>query len=435
MKILIVGKGGREHALAWKLAQSSRVDVLYAAPGSPGIAQHATCLPDFRVDLSAGDTRIGEQIDRLCEWAVGEQIDLTVVGPEDALAAGLVDRFSAAGLRCFGPTAAAARIESDKAFSKELMERIGVPTAAHRTFTDSDAAIDYVKAQGAPIVVKASGLAAGKGAIVAHTESEAETAVREMLEDAVFGAAGDHVVIEQFMEGEEASLFAVCDGENYITLVTAQDHKAVGEGDTGPNTGGMGAYAPAPVMTADLLQQSREQIIGPVLEELRRLGSPYRGVLYCGLMLTDQGPKVVEFNCRFGDPETQVLLPLLRSDLVDLCEASATGTIDQIEVELDETRAAVCVVAASEGYPGDYEKGRTVEGLEGLAANDVVAFHAGVARVDDRLVNAGGRVVGVTAIADDLHSAVGRAYEALGTIHFDGMYYRRDIAHRALARS
>ena len=434
MKILLIGKGGREHALAWKLAQSSRVDRLFAAPGSPGIADHATCLPQFHVDLSAADPGLSKQIDDLLEWALAEQIDLTVVGPEDALAAGLVDRFTAAGLLCFGPTAAAARIESDKSFSKDLMERIGVPTAAHRTFTDSATAVEYIREQGAPIVVKASGLAAGKGAIVAHTQDEAEAAVREMIDDDIFGAAGDHVVVEQFMEGEEASLFAICDGEDFVTLVTAQDHKAIGEGDTGPNTGGMGAYAPAPVMTEDLLQRAEDEVIRPVLSELQRLGTPYKGVLYCGLMITEEGPKVVEFNCRFGDPETQVILPLLRSDLVDLCEASAQGTIAQTRIELDESQAAVCVVAASEGYPNAYEKGLAIDGLASVEGEDVVVFHAGTRMIDDRLVTAGGRVLGMTAVADDLPGAVDLAYQTLKAVQFDGMYYRRDIAHRALDR-
>ena len=435
MKILVVGKGGREHALAWKLAQSPRADELFAAPGSPGIAAHATCLPQFHVDLAASEgDRLTCEIERLKEWALLEKINLTVVGPEDALAGGLVDRFTEAGLLCFGPTADAARIESDKAFSKDLMERTGVPTAAHRTFTDSGEAIAYIREQGAPIVVKASGLAAGKGAIVAHTVKEAEAAIHQMIDDAAFGEAGAHVVVEEFMTGEEASLFAICDGADYVTLVTAQDHKAIGEGDSGPNTGGMGAYAPAPVMTDALLKQAEAEVIRPVLNEMQRLGCPYRGVLYVGLMMTDEGPKVVEFNCRFGDPETQVILPLLRSDLVDLCEASATGSISDIDVELDHSRAAVCVVAASGGYPGSYEKGIAIDGLESLTGQDLVAFHAGTDRVDDRLVTAGGRVLGVTATADDLPRAVEIAYESLAKVHFDGMYYRRDIAHRALGR-
>lgn len=435
MKILVVGKGGREHALAWKLAQSPRVEQLFAAPGSPGIASVATCLPQFRVDLPAAEEgRLTQEIDKLKEWALAEDIQLTIVGPEDALAGGLVDRFNAAGLACFGPTAAAARIESDKAFSKDLMARIGVPTAAHRTFTDSDEAIAYIHAQGAPIVVKASGLAAGKGAIVAHTLQEAEHAVRQMIDDAAFGEAGAHIVIEEFMQGEEASLFAICDGDDYVLLTTAQDHKAMGEGDTGLNTGGMGAYAPAPVMTPALLQQAEQEVIQPVLTEMRRLGCPYRGVLYVGLMITDTGPRVVEFNCRFGDPETQVVLPLLRSDLVDLCEASAAGSIDQLELLLDDSRASVCVVAASAGYPDSYPKGIAIDGLDNLEGSDVVAFHAGTEEVDGRLVTAGGRVLGVTATAEDLPSAVDAAYGALKQIHFDGMYYRRDIAHRALER-
>ncbi len=293
MNILVVGKGGREHALAWKLAQSPRVDKLYVAPGNPGIATLAECV-DIRVDTPVSDRdKLTSEIDRLIEFAKDQRIDLTVVGPDDALAGGIVDRFQASGLKIFGPTEAAAQIESSKAFAKELMERIGVPTARHRCFTNADAACDYIRAQGAPIVVKASGLAAGKGAIVCHDETEALSTAREMLEEGTFGGAGSEIVIEDYMVGEEASLFALCDGEHYVTLVPAQDHKAIYEGDQGPNTGGMGSYAPAPVMTPELVQEAEDRIIRPVLDEMRRMGIPYQGVLYCGLMFTEEGKKVV----------------------------------------------------------------------------------------------------------------------------------------------
>ena len=327
MKVLVVGKGGREHALIWKLAQSPHINSLYAAPGSPGIAAHAECLSDIRVDLDISDrVRLEAEIDRLRDFAIAEGIDLTIVGPEAALAAGIVDKFQQAGLTIFGPTEAAARIEFDKTFSKELMATIGVPTAAHRSFDDVDAAVAYIRQQGAPIVIKAAGLAAGKGVVVCHSEAEAEAAVHDMLDGSAFGSAGAQVVIESFMEGEEISLFAICDGTRFVHLATAQDHKAIGEGDSGPNTGGMGAYAPAPALTPALMERANTEIIGPVLTEMRRRGAPFRGVLYCGLMLTSDGPMVVEFNCRFGDPETQVVLPLLRSDLVDLLLASARAT-------------------------------------------------------------------------------------------------------------
>lgn len=434
MKVLVVGKGAREHALAWKLSQSSRIEQLFAAPGSPGIADHARCLSDIRVDLDISQRpRLESEIIKLRDFATAEGIDLTVVGPEAALAAGIVDRFQEAGLTIFGPSEAAARIESDKTFSKELMATIGVPTAVHRSFDDSASASAYIREQGAPIVVKASGLAAGKGAIVCPTEEEAVAAVREILDDRVFGESGAQVVIEEFMEGEEASLFAICDGERYINLVTAQDHKAIGEGDTGPNTGGMGAYAPAPVMTAELIDRANREVTEPVLAEMKRRGAPYSGVLYVGLMLTAEGPKVVEFNCRFGDPEVQVVLPLLRSDLVDLCLASARGDLSQAEpVELETDGAAVCVVMASGGYPGDYETGHAIDGA--ASTDNVILFHSGTALDGDQLVTAGGRVLAVTATAADIPSAVRTAYSAIDGIHFDGAYWRRDIAYRALQR-
>lgn len=435
MKVLVVGKGAREHALAWKLAQSPHIEQLYAAPGSPGIAEHAQCLGDIRVDLDISQrSQLETEILKLRDFATAEGIGLTVVGPESALAAGIVDHFQEVGLTIFGPTEAAARIECDKAFSKELMAAIGVPTAAHRLFTSSDRAIDYIHKQGTPIVVKASGLAAGKGAIVCATEADAVTAVREILDERIFGDSGAQVVIEEFMEGEEASLFAICDGERYVNLVAAQDHKPIGEGDTGPNTGGMGAYAPAPVLTPELIERTNREVTEPVLAELARRGAPYRGVLYVGLMVTEAGPKVVEFNCRFGDPETQVVLPLLHSDLLDLLLASARGDLSQAgPVKLDEEHAAVCVVMASGGYPGGYETGRPIEGAS--CAEEVLVFHAGTALEGRQLVTGGGRVLAVTAIDVDIPAAVQAAYGAIEGIHFDDAYWRRDIGYRALQLS
>lgn len=435
MKVLVVGKGAREHALAWKLAQSPHIEQLYAAPGSPGIAEHAQCLGDIRVDLDISQrSQLETEILKLRDFATAEGIGLTVVGPESALAAGIVDHFQEVGLTIFGPTEAAARIECDKAFSKELMAAIGVPTAAHRLFTSSDRAIDYIHKQGTPIVVKASGLAAGKGAIVCATEADAVTAVREILDERIFGDSGAQVVIEEFMEGEEASLFAICDGERYVNLVAAQDHKPIGEGDTGPNTGGMGAYAPAPVLTPELIERTNREVTEPVLAELARRGAPYRGVLYVGLMVTEAGPKVVEFNCRFGDPETQVVLPLLHSDLLDLLLASARGDLSQAgPVKLDEEHAAVCVVMASGGYPGGYETGRPIEGAS--CAEEVLVFHAGTALEGRQLVTGGGRVLAVTAIDVDIPAAAQAAYGAIEGIHFDDAYWRRDIGYRALQLS
>ncbi len=432
MRVLVVGKGGREHALCWKLAQSPRVARVYAAPGNPGIAQVAECVP-IRADLDPGP-ELERQIARLRDFALRERIDLTVVGPESALTGGLVDAFAAAGLPAFGPTAAAARLESDKAFAKELMARVGVPTARHRTFADSAAARRYVDEQGAPIVVKASGLAAGKGAIVCATVAEAHAAIGRIMDERVFGAAGATVVIEEFMRGEEASFFAVTDGSACVFLASAQDHKAVNDGDQGPNTGGMGAYAPAPVLTAELVAATEQRIVRPVLAEMRARGCPFTGVLYCGLMIDASGPRVVEFNCRFGDPEAQVVLPVLDADLAELLLAACTGRLAAVAVP-PAARAAVCVVLASGGYPGAYAKGERIEGLEELAGwPQVVAFHAGTELRDGELVTAGGRVLGITAMAPTIAAAIDQAYAAVDRVRFAGMHFRRDIGHRALAR-
>lgn len=434
MKVLVVGKGGREHALVWKLAQSPRVEKLYAAPGNPGMASLADLIP-IRVDTPVAEReQLGAEIAKLAEWALAEGIDLTVVGPDDALAGGIVDHFQQRGLKIFGPTEAAARLESSKAFSKELMQRIGVPTAAHRSFTDVDSAVAYIRQQGAPIVVKASGLAAGKGAVVCMELEEAISTAKDMLAGNVFGSAGSEVVVEEFMQGEEVSLFALCDGSNYLTLAPAQDHKAIFDGDKGPNTGGMGAYAPAPALTPALQQEAEERIIAPVLTEMQRMNCPFIGVLYCGLMLTEEGPKVVEFNARFGDPECQILLPLIENDLLDILEAACDGNLDRIEVK-NASRACVCVVMAADGYPEAYPKGMAISGLESSVEDPGrVVFHAGTEMRNGQLVTNGGRVLGVTALGDTIHDAVANAYEAVGAIHFDQAYYRRDIAHKALAR-
>jgi phosphoribosylamine--glycine ligase len=395
----------------------------------------------MRLDTPVSEIeRLSAEIERLRSFALEEAIDLTVVGPEDCLAAGIVDRFREVGLRIFGPTAAAARIECDKVFSKELMARIGVPSADHRAFSDSEAAADYIRDRGAPIVIKATGLAAGKGAVVARTEGEALATIREMMEDRIFGEAGAQVVVEEFMTGEEASLFALSDGEDFLTLVPAQDHKAIGEGDVGPNTGGMGAYAPAPVMTPDLIAEAEDRVVRPVLAEMRRLGTPFQGVLYCGLMMTASGPRVVEFNCRFGDPEAQVVLPLMEADIVDVMEAVVDGSIGQMKAAVPTPpshAAAVCVVMASQGYPGPYETGVEITGLDTFDGDDgrTLAFHAGTALRDGRLVTAGGRIVGITAVASDIRSAVDGAYAAVDAVSFEGRYFRRDIAHRALHRA
>ncbi len=437
MKVLIVGKGGREHALAWKIARSPLVSEIFAAPGSPGLAALAACLPDIRVDTPSSDMeRLRSEILRLRDFASERRIALTVVGPDDALAGGLVDEFTAAGLPVFGPTAAAARIETDKRFSKELMARIGVPTAAHRTFTDSGEALAYVEERGTPIVVKATGLAAGKGVAVCHRAEEAVAAVRERMVDRQFGDAGSEVVIEDFMDGEEASLFSITDGDEFVSLVPAQDHKAIFDGDRGPNTGGMGAYAPAPVMTAGMTARVEAEIVAPVLREMRRLGCPYRGVLYTGIMIVKGHPRVVEFNCRFGDPEAQVVLPLLESDLVELLLASAQGDIGKIRDSVrTRSGAAVCVVLASAGYPGSYETGKEISGLDKFdGREDVFAFHAGTERAGDKLLTASGRILGVTAMAPGIAAAVDKVYEAVDAVSFEGKYYRGDIAHRALAR-
>jgi len=423
MKVLVVGGGGREHALVWKIAQSPLVDRIYAAPGNAGISEQAECV-------NIGQTDIGE----LLRFARKEGVDLTVVGPEAPLAAGIVDAFSSEGLTIFGPTSAAAEIESSKAFAKDLMRKYGVPTADHRVFTSYEGALEHVKEVGAPIVVKADGLAAGKGSIVAMTEKEAVDALDRVMRRREFGDAGNRVVIEEYMEGEEASVLALTDGDSVVTLAPSQDHKRIFDGDRGPNTGGMGAYAPAPVMTPEVMGRTVDEILIPTLRGLRSEGRPYKGVLYAGLMITSDGPKVVEFNCRFGDPESQAVLPLIESDLVELILATIEGKLGDMKLE-EKDAAAVCVVMASGGYPGHYRKGFEIRGLDSVRElPDVIVFHAGTAFDGRRIVTNGGRVLGVTALGSDIREAVSNAYSAVGMIDFEGAYYRKDIAYRALRR-
>jgi phosphoribosylamine---glycine ligase len=421
--VLIVGGGGREHALAWTLAQQGRVGRLMVAPGNGGIAEIAECFP-------VGATDIDGQV----ELAKRELPDLIVVAPDDPLALGLVDRLQDAGFRAFGPSARAARIESSKAYSKRLMVDAGVPTARFESFTDPEAAISYIQNVGHRVVVKASGLAAGKGAIVPASNEEAIEAVKMIMVDRAFGEAGDQIIIEEFMQGEEASLFVICDGSNYRTFVPAQDHKAANDGDTGPNTGGMGAYTPAPVMTPELIAEANTRVVEPTLAALKADNSEYKGIMYVGLMMTDEGPKVVEINCRWGDPEAQVILPHLETDLLAMMDASIDGTLDAIEV-VEKDQAAVIVMLVSGGYPGDYPKGLPISGLDRAAAREgVTLFHSGTTNRDGTFYTNGGRVIGVTAVADGIEMAVQRAYEAAADISFDGMHYRKDIAHRAIER-
>ncbi|MFC4766918.1 phosphoribosylamine--glycine ligase [Effusibacillus consociatus] len=418
MKILVIGGGGREHAIVWKLAQSPRKPKIYCAPGNAGISELAECVP-----IAA------DAVEQLADFAEREGIDLTVVGPEVALSAGVVDEFEARGLRAFGPRREAALIEASKAFAKDLMMTHGIPTAKYQTFTELEPALQYIREQGAPIVVKADGLAAGKGVIVAQTLSEAEEAVRSIMEDKTFGEAGSRVVIEEFLTGEEATVLAFVDGSTVKLMVPSQDHKPVFDGDKGPNTGGMGTYSPVPRVKEDLLHEIESTIVRPVVEAMAAKGTPYKGVLYAGLMLTEQGPKVIEYNARFGDPETQVVLPLLENDLIDVAEAVIDGRLQEIEISWNKG-AAVCVVLAAEGYPGSYRKGDVIEGLDRLSGQ-VVAFHAGTNSVDGKYVTNGGRVLGVTGFGSDLKSAKENAYRGVEAIRFEGMHYRKDISDKA----
>ena len=422
MKILVIGSGGREHALVWKLASSPRVSKLYCAPGNAGISQQATCVPIAATDL-VGLKRFAEQ----------EAVDLTVVGPEAPLALGIADLFRENKLKVFGPTGNAARIESSKAFAKNLMMRQRIPTAEARTFESVRSALDYLERCSLPIVVKADGLAQGKGVVVTRNAQDAKDAVVNMLDRGAFGDAGRRVVIEECLEGEELTLMAFADGKTVVPMLAAQDHKRLGEGDTGPNTGGMGAYAPAPVATPALRYAIMRDVLHPAIEGLSRVGSPFYGVLYAGLMVKDGTPYVLEFNARFGDPETQVVLPLLKTDLAEVLEAVVEHRLDQVHLEWSE-ESAVCVVLASGGYPGKYAQGLPIHGLPDASVQDRVAvFHAGTAWNGQDVVTAGGRVLGVTAWGSSLRAARDRAYEAGKRITFEGQYFRTDIAARVLA--
>jgi phosphoribosylamine--glycine ligase len=420
MKVLVIGGGGREHALVWKLAQDSRRPSLFCAPGNAGTAGLATNVPITSEDVPG-----------LLAWARTHRPDLTIIGPEAPLCAGIVDAFTGSGLRVFGPCQAAARLEGSKLFAKEIMNAAGVPTARSQSFTRAEAAIAALPAFSLPVVIKADGLAAGKGVVIAATHDEAAAAIRSMLVDAIFGAAGASVLIEEFLDGEEASILALIDGEHVVILPSSQDHKRVGDQDQGPNTGGMGAYSPAPVVTPELLPVIRERVLLPTLAELRRRGIVYKGILYAGLMIGRSGPKVLEFNCRFGDPETEAVLPRLAGDILPIFEACIDGTLKESLVRI-RTEACATVIMASGGYPGTYRKGLPISGLDAAAkVTDAVVFHAGTALADGHVVTAGGRVLAVTATGANLRAAVARAYEAVRCIDFAGAHYRKDIAQRA----
>jgi len=425
MKVLIIGGGGREHALAWKAARSSRVEKVFAAPGNAGTAREDRVE---NVPISASD------IPGLVDFAGINDIGLTIVGPEAPLVAGIKDSFEQAGLACFGPRKAAARLEGSKAFTKDFLARHGIPTAGYRNFTEARAAREYILQQGAPIVVKADGLAAGKGVILARTVEEAVAAAEGMLSGRDFGDAGRTVVVEEFLTGEEASFIVMVDGKNILPLATSQDHKAVGDGDTGLNTGGMGAYSPAPVVTPEIFDRVMEEVIQPTVEGMARDGCPYSGFLYAGLMISPDGtPLVLEYNCRFGDPETQPILLRLKSDLVDLCLAALEGRLDKVAAEWD-SRAALGVVMAAGGYPESYGKGHVISGLPGKEPDDLKVFHAGTSLLDGEVVTSGGRVLCVTALGGSVTEAQARAYEAVRVIRWDGVYYRSDIGFRAVER-
>jgi len=421
MKVMVIGSGGREHALAERLVRSDHVKQVYCAPGNGGtaaLAENVPIAPDAQADL--------------LRFAREQQIDLTVVGPEAPLCDGIVDRFGAEGLPIFGPTRAAARIEGDKAFAKRLMHQALVPTAEARTFDRFDAARSYVATRDSAQVVKAAGLAAGKGVIVCDDPADALLALERIMVDHEFGDAGNTVVVEEKLTGPEVSVLAVVDGHTIYVLESSQDHKPVGEGDTGPNTGGMGAYSPASVAAEGIMDEVDREVLVPIVNALEREGAPYQGLLYAGLMLTAAGPKVLEFNCRFGDPETQAVLPRLRSDLFELLHATVQGKLDELELRWDP-RPAVCAVMASQGYPGVYEKGKTIHGIDAAEAMEgVTVYHAGTKRFENRLVTSGGRVLGVTALGDDLAAAQRRVYEAVDCISFEGAFCRRDIGARAV---
>lgn len=425
MQVLIIGSGGREHALAWKVAQNPQIETIYVAPGNAG-----TALEHKVQNVSIGIT----DIPALVAFAQDKAIELTIVGPEAPLVIGVVDAFRAAGLPIFGPTQGAAQLEGSKAFTKDFLARHNIPTAAYANFTEIEPALAYVREKGAPIVVKADGLAAGKGVIVAMTLQEAEDAIQDMLAGNAFGSAGSRVVVEEFLDGEEASFIVMVDGENVLPMATSQDHKRVGDADTGPNTGGMGAYSPAPVVTQEIHDRVMREVIYPTVRGMAAEGNTYTGFLYAGLMIDKSGaPKVIEYNCRFGDPETQPIMMRLQSDLVELCQAAIAGKLDQVESKWDP-RASIGVVLAAGGYPGDYAKGDVISGLPTQEIAGQKVFHAGTETQGDQVVTNGGRVLCATALGNTVLEAQQRAYQLADQINWNGMFCRRDIGYRAIAR-
>lgn len=425
MKVLIIGSGGREHALAWKCAQSARVDEVLVAPGNAGTALENKVR---NVAVSSDD------IEGLADLATGERVGLTIVGPEAPLVAGIVDHFNARDLPCFGPGAAASQLEGSKAFTKDFLRRHDIPTAAYRNFTELQPALDYIREQGAPIVIKADGLAAGKGVVVATSLAEAEQAATDMLSGGSFGDAGARIVVEDYLDGEEASFIVITDGHSILPLATSQDHKARDEGDVGPNTGGMGAYSPAPVVTPEIERQVMDRVIRPTLEGMKADGNPYLGFLYAGLMIMPDGTaSVIEFNCRLGDPETQPILARLRSDLVEICLSTLSGRLSE-EAAAWDPRAALGVVLAAHGYPASYARGKAIVGLDGADSDTQKVFHAGTALQDGAVITNGGRVLCVVGLGDSVAAAAESAYDAVEGIRWDGVYFRRDIGHRAIAR-
>ena len=421
MKVLVVGGGGREHALVWKIAQSPKVTKIYCAPGNAGISEQAMIVPIKANDLNS-----------LLEFAKKEKIDLTVVGPEDPLTQGIVDLFESKGLFIFGANRKAAEIEGSKAFAKEIMKKYYIPTAFYEIFDNRNEAVQYIRRQGAPIVVKADGLAAGKGVMVCNTVEEAIQSVDKIMVEKIFGEAGNRVIIEEYLVGEEASYIAFTDGKTILPMASSQDHKSIFDGDRGPNTGGMGAYSPAPVVTDEVHEKIIEKILRPIIYGLEEEGRTYKGVLYAGLMIHDGYPKVLEFNARFGDPETQPVLMRMKGDIVPILEACMKGTLSQHRIEWD-SRPSVCVVMASKGYPEDYEKGKMISGLEEVSQMEgVFVFHAGTTIKDGQRVTNGGRVLGVTGLGEDIPRAIERTYQAVKKISWDGVYYRTDIGQKAL---
>jgi phosphoribosylamine--glycine ligase len=423
MNVLLVGNGGREHAIAWKLAQSKELKKLFIAPGNPGTAKCG-----INIDIKA------DEYDKLLAFAKENKVGLAVIGPEDPLADGIVDSFEKAGIKAFGPSGAAAQLEADKAFSKQIMKANSIPTAESQTFDNFQDAKTYIASRDEAVVIKATGLAKGKGVFVCNEPAEGILAAEKIMEGKIFGKAGEKILVEDKLLGQEASILALVDGRNIYVLESSQDHKAIGDGDTGPNTGGMGAYCPAPIVTEKMMDQIVKEILVPTVDGMNRNGTPYRGILYAGIMITQGGPRVLEYNVRFGDPETQPILARLKSDLLEAMLATCDGTLDKITLEWD-SKAAVCIVMASGGYPDEYEKGKVITGLEEAdKIDDVIVFHAGTAEKNGQIVTSGGRVLGVTGLGNSIADAKAKAYEAVEKIKFEKAYYRKDIADKAIKK-